>query len=74
MTATPAQTTPTPMALYRRGITALQQELGPVDTIRFIHLFDHGSGDYTAERQAEVEADTRPLAELCEEIRGITQS
>lgn len=74
MTANTPHSTPTPMALYRRGITALQQELGPVDAIRFIHLFDHGSGDYTAERQAQMDNDARPLAELCEEIRATTQS
>ena len=32
------------------GMAALTQALGPVDAIRFIRLFDSGSGDYTAER------------------------
>ncbi len=65
---------PTPMGLYRRGISALQRELGPVDAIRFIHLFDHGTGDYTAERQAQQDTDDQPLSELCEEIRAATKS
>jgi hypothetical protein len=58
------------MELYRRGITALQQQLGPVDSIRFLHLLDPGSGDYTAERQAQT--DDNAMAELCAEIRATT--
>lgn len=65
--STDAQTASTPLELYRRGLTALQQELGPVDSIRFLHLIDPGSGDFTAERQAR--ADYGDLAALCEEIR-----
>lgn len=62
-----AQTASTPLELYRRGLTALQQELGPVDSIRFLHLIDLGSGDYTAERQTR--EDDGSLEALCEEIR-----
>jgi hypothetical protein len=65
--STDAQTASTPLELYRRGLTALQQELGPVDSIRFLHLIDPGSGDYTAERQAR--EDDGSLDALCEEIR-----
>jgi hypothetical protein len=60
----------TPIELYRRGITALQQQLGPVDSIRFLHLLDHGAGDYTAERQAQ--NDEISLTDLCSEIRSST--
>lgn len=65
-----AQTASTPIELNRRGLSALQEQLGPVDSIRFLHLFDPGSGDFTAERQAE--ADEGGLDALCEEIRAAT--
>lgn len=58
----------TPTELYRRGLIALQEQLGPVDSIRFLHLFDPGAGDYTAERQART--DEGNLEALCEEIRA----
>ncbi len=64
-----AQTASTPIELYRRGLSALQEQLGPVDSIRFLHLFDPGSGDFTAERQAG--ADEGRLDALCEEIRAV---
>lgn len=64
---------PTPIDLYRRGVTALREQLGPVDSIRFLHLLEHGSGDYTAERQSAPD-DERPLADLCAEIRAKTQT
>lgn len=63
-----AQAASTPIELYRRGLTALREQLGPVDSIRFLHLFDPGSGDYTAERQAR--EDDGGLDALCEEIRA----
>jgi hypothetical protein len=63
-------TASTPIELYRRGLTVLQEQLGPVDSIRFLHLFDSGSGDYTAERQAT--ADEGTLDALCDEIRANT--
>jgi len=37
-------TAPTPIELYRWGLTALQEQLGPEDSILFLHLFDPGSG------------------------------
>jgi hypothetical protein len=55
------------MELYRRGVAVLQDQLGPVDSLRFLHLLDPGSGDYTAERQAK--ADEGTLEELCVEFR-----
>ncbi len=65
---TPAPRTPT--GLYRCGIAALQQQLGPVDSICFLHLLDHGTGDYTAERQSQ--DDETSMADLCAEIRSTT--
>jgi len=42
----------TPVALQRAGIDALVKELGAIDAIRFIRLYDSGYGDYTKERHA----------------------
>ena len=37
--------------LRSAGIAALQEALGPADALRFLRMFDRGSGDYTAERE-----------------------
>lgn len=39
-----------PAGLRRRGIEILVRELGCVDAMRFLHQYDRGRGDYTAER------------------------
>jgi hypothetical protein len=36
--------------LERAGLEALRRELGLVGMIRFLQLFDRGSGDYSVER------------------------
>jgi hypothetical protein len=36
--------------IHRAALEALSSELGLVGMVRFIHQFDKGSGDYTAER------------------------
>jgi hypothetical protein len=40
----------TAIELYRKGFQALIDALGYAEAIRFIRLFDKGSGDYTQER------------------------
>ena len=40
----------TPVELYKKGFKALVDALGYVEAIRFLKLFDNGSGDYTKER------------------------
>lgn len=42
----------TPISLHKAGVNVLVQELGAVDAMRFIRLFDNGYGDYTKERHA----------------------
>jgi len=37
--------------IHDEGIEALIKTLGPVDMVRFIQMFDHGTGDYTKERK-----------------------
>ena len=39
-----------------RGSAALMRELGPVGCVRFMQQFDHGKGDYTAEREKWLDA------------------
>src|SRR5438094_809669 len=36
--------------IRREGLRALREALGPVGMVRFIQMFQKGSGDYTAER------------------------
>jgi hypothetical protein len=49
------------------GYRALLQELGPVNTIRFIQQFETGHGDYTQERHAWLDHYT--VEEIVQEIR-----
>jgi len=40
------------MALIReRGINVLTKELGLIDAIQFLRMFEAGTGDYTEERR-----------------------
>jgi hypothetical protein len=39
-----------PSALRKAGIDALTKELGPLGMALFLHQYDSGYGDYTAER------------------------
>jgi hypothetical protein len=41
--------------IQKQGIDALVKELGPVDAIRFLQIYDQGSGDYTKERKKWLE-------------------
>lgn len=43
--------------IHKRRIDALVKELGPVDAIRFLQIYDTGSGDYTKERKQWLETD-----------------
>jgi hypothetical protein len=40
-----------------KGFRVLVKNLGPVDAIRFIQSYTHGSGDYTKERKQWLETD-----------------
>ena len=59
----------TPIELYRLGVAALDQALGPVESLRFLRLLDPGSGDYTAKRQTGLDQDPSSVDELCDKIR-----
>lgn len=43
--------------IHKQGIDALVKVLGPVDAIRFLQIYDPGSGDYTKERKQWLEQD-----------------
>jgi len=36
--------------IRKKGIEALNDALGPVGMVRFLHQFESGTGDYTKER------------------------
>ena len=43
--------------IHKQGIDALVKVLGPVDAVRFLQIYDPGSGDYTKERKKWLEKD-----------------
>jgi hypothetical protein len=43
--------------IHQQGINALVKALGPVDAVRFLQIYDQGSGDYTKERKQWLEQD-----------------
>jgi hypothetical protein len=42
--------------IRKKGLEALDRELGRADAIRFLQQFDMGSGDYAKERHAWVDS------------------
>ena len=52
--------------IRRKGLAALERELGPAGMIRFLQQFETGSGDYARERHSWVDHtsldDIRSLA------------
>lgn len=45
--------------IQREGLDVLVERLGPDDAIRFLQIYEPGSGDWTKERRAE--GRIRPL-------------
>jgi hypothetical protein len=43
--------------IHKQGIDALVKVLGPVDAVRFLQIYDPGSGDYTVDRKQYLEKD-----------------
>jgi len=37
--------------IHKQGIEALVKVLGPVDAVRFLQIYDQGSGDYTKDEK-----------------------
>jgi hypothetical protein len=44
--------------IRRKGLDALRERLGPVDTVRFLQQFETGHGDYARERHDWVDRTT----------------
>ncbi len=44
-----------PLELNEIGLDALSRELSPTDVVRFLRLYEKGNGDYTEERDVELE-------------------
>lgn len=57
----------TPIELNQKGFQALADSLGYADAIRFLKLFDNGSGNYTQERHQWLNHIT--LEEILTDIR-----
>jgi hypothetical protein len=58
------------MTLYeiqQAGLAALSRELGPVGFVRFMQMFEKGSGDYTKERSAWL--DNQSIEEIVRRIQ-----
>jgi len=49
----------TPLELREKGYQILVDNLGEIDTIRFLQDFGWGYGDYTKERQTSLQTVTR---------------
>lgn len=43
--------------IHKQGIDALAKELGPVDAVRFLQIYDAGRGNYTKERKQWLKDD-----------------
>ena len=54
------------MTIYRVGIDALTEKMGPVGMAQFMRLVDSGYGDYTKERSGWL--DQLELDEIIAEI------
>jgi hypothetical protein len=53
--------------IRRAGLEAIERALGPVGLIRFLQLFELGSGDYSAKRHQWLGEDN--VVMLAEKIR-----
>ena len=55
--------------VHSEGMDALLKALGPVDTIRFLQMFDEGTGDYTKERKAWLKKDVHEISREIREMK-----
>ncbi|MEB3279439.1 MAG: hypothetical protein VKK42_11025 [Lyngbya sp.] len=61
----------TPIELRKKAYQVLVNNLGQIDTIRFLQQVGWGSGDYTKEREELLKGVTRD--EFWQDIRRIRQ-
>jgi len=55
--------------VHAEGMDALLKALGPVDTIRFLQMFDEGEGDYTKERKSWLKKDVHEISREIREMK-----
>jgi hypothetical protein len=55
--------------IRRLGIEALNEKLGPIVMVEFMHQFDSGYGDYTKERHNWL--DSLTIEDISNEIKRI---
>ena len=60
--------TPLPV-LREKGFAVLMRELGPANALRFLHLYQTGTGNYTTEREQWLGSLT--LEEIDAEIKHL---
>lgn len=53
-----------PLEIRMVGMQALKDALGPVGMVRFIQQYDMGYGDYTKEKQSEMDEDFEEIDAL----------
>lgn len=55
--------------IHMEGMDALNKALGPVDMIRFLQMFDEGTGDYTKERKMWLKKDLHEISREIQEMK-----
>jgi hypothetical protein len=55
--------------IHTEGMNALNKALGPVDMIRFLQMFDEGTGDYTNERKTWLKKDLHEISQDIKEMK-----
>jgi hypothetical protein len=54
--------------VHDKGMSALLKTLGPVDMVRFLQMFSHGTGDHTKERRKLLKKSAREIGREIEEM------
>ena len=55
--------------IQQEGLDILVEKLGPDDTIRFLQIYEQGSGDWTKDRKKYLEKDPDKLIKTIMERR-----
>jgi len=55
--------------IQQEGLDVLVEKLGPDDAIRFLHIYEQGSGDWTKDRKKYLEKDPDKLIKSIMERR-----
>jgi hypothetical protein len=58
--------------IRKLGLEALNEKLGPIGAIQFMHEYDNGYGNYTEERHNWL--DNLSINEICDEINEMKKS